>query len=81
MHRCLYIQEIVRNVASYSADQDVLPMALTCRTFHEPAMDFVWKELTGLGPLIRCLPEKLWTVELDEDNMDLAWIVVRPSLR
>ncbi|OJA09364.1 hypothetical protein AZE42_08536, partial [Rhizopogon vesiculosus] len=32
-------------------------LARTCRTFKEPALDTLWKNINGFEPLISCLPE------------------------
>lgn len=65
MHRCLQIQEIlhviIRNLEGSSSD--LIAAALVCRAFYEHAMDHVWKDLRGLGPLIRCLPDDAYTCE------------------
>ncbi|KAG1776422.1 hypothetical protein EV702DRAFT_349801 [Suillus placidus] len=38
----------------------LLALALTCKSFTEPALDLLWRHLGGLEPLIRCLPQSLW---------------------
>ncbi|KAG2038350.1 hypothetical protein BDR03DRAFT_918573 [Suillus americanus] len=38
----------------------LLALALTCKSFTEPALDLLWRHLDGLEPLIRCLPQSLW---------------------
>jgi hypothetical protein len=32
-------------------------LARTCRTFKEPALNALWKNMNGFKPLILCLPE------------------------
>ncbi|RDB23316.1 hypothetical protein Hypma_009322 [Hypsizygus marmoreus] len=36
-------------------------LAITCRTFTEPALDELWKVQRVLKPLIRCMPADLWS--------------------
>ncbi|KAG1791798.1 uncharacterized protein BJ212DRAFT_1293645 [Suillus subaureus] len=38
----------------------LLALALTCKSFTEPALDLLWRHLDRLEPLIRCLPQSLW---------------------
>ncbi|KAG1846073.1 hypothetical protein DFJ58DRAFT_501358 [Suillus subalutaceus] len=38
----------------------LLALALTCKSFTEPALDLLWRHLGGLEPLIKCLPQSLW---------------------
>lgn len=67
MHHCLCIQEVVHNIACHGTGRDLVSMALACRAFYEPAMDNMWRDLPGMGPLIGCLPETFWeVVEADE---------------
>ncbi|KAG1748242.1 uncharacterized protein EDB91DRAFT_1112875 [Suillus paluster] len=40
--------------------KSLLVLALTCKSFTEPALDLLWRHLGGLDPLIRCLPQSLW---------------------
>ncbi|OSC98807.1 hypothetical protein PYCCODRAFT_916029 [Trametes coccinea BRFM310] len=35
-------------------------LARTCRVFHEPALNALWKHQTTLAPLVRTLPEDAW---------------------
>ncbi|OAX38264.1 hypothetical protein K503DRAFT_818195 [Rhizopogon vinicolor AM-OR11-026] len=41
----------------------LLALALTCESFTGPALDLLWRELDGLDPLIRCLPQSLWKLD------------------
>lgn len=70
MHRCLIIDEILQNVAAHlTDDQSRLRMALSCRTFDEPAMDSLWSDsLGGLKPLVQCLPEDATSMTDDDPN-------------
>lgn len=70
MHRCLIIDEILHNVAAHlTDDQSRLRMALSCRTFYEPAMDSLSSDsLGGLKPLVKCLPEDSTGMTVDDPN-------------
>lgn len=59
MHSCLMIDEALVNIVKDVEGSTLLNIALTCRTFYEPAMDQVWYELGGFKPLIRCLPKNI----------------------
>ena len=65
MHRCLYIHEVLENIVSLS--EGGLPnLGLACRAFYEPAMDLLWRDMNGIEPLVRCLPEAVLSVK---DNL------------
>jgi hypothetical protein len=34
----------------------IAALARTCRTFKEPALDVLWKDINGFKPLLSCLP-------------------------
>ncbi|KAJ8582698.1 hypothetical protein M405DRAFT_776226, partial [Rhizopogon salebrosus TDB-379] len=68
MHICLlpieillHIFAIINDRGCYQARLDSLAtiaaLARTCRTFKEPALDTLWKDMQGFKPLILCLPE------------------------
>ncbi|KAF8434547.1 hypothetical protein L210DRAFT_3649048 [Boletus edulis BED1] len=71
MHHALEIQEIFCNILfycyqSYLTAQErkqalavptLAALARTCRTFKEPALDLLWRDLDDSSPLARCLPE------------------------
>ncbi|KAG1876405.1 hypothetical protein F4604DRAFT_697118 [Suillus subluteus] len=40
--------------------KSLLALALTCKSFTGPALDLLWRQLAGLEPLIKCLPQSLW---------------------
>ncbi|KAJ7109020.1 hypothetical protein C8R43DRAFT_183837 [Mycena crocata] len=73
MHRALEIQDILetifRNLEAHMPKLGV-PMqrwaelnalARTCKTFHDPASDLLWRTTT-LGRLLRCLPRDLFVL-------------------
>ncbi|KAH9919410.1 uncharacterized protein B0H18DRAFT_636572 [Fomitopsis serialis] len=74
MHRALTIREFIEMVVDEDtrpfslADPTLLALALTCRTFQEPALDMLWASQYGLGHLVQCLPEDLWTYS--DNSMD-----------
>lgn len=37
-------------------------LARTCRAFHDPATDLIWKKIPGLSALLRCLPDDAWEI-------------------
>ncbi|KAG1885522.1 hypothetical protein F4604DRAFT_1572914 [Suillus subluteus] len=41
-------------------NKTLLALALTCKSFTGLALDLLWEDLSGLAPLIRCLPVNLW---------------------
>ncbi|KAG2156604.1 uncharacterized protein EDB93DRAFT_1221751 [Suillus bovinus] len=43
-----------------SRNQTLLALALTCKLFTGLALDFLWQDLSGIAPLIKCLPSNLW---------------------
>ncbi|KAJ7025179.1 hypothetical protein C8F04DRAFT_1269536 [Mycena alexandri] len=74
MHRCLRIQDVVEVVFGYLEPQfpraGVIPqtwkelarLGRTCKDFHNPALDCLWRSAT-LGNLLRCLPPDLCVVD------------------
>ncbi|KAG1837625.1 hypothetical protein DFJ58DRAFT_620385, partial [Suillus subalutaceus] len=41
-------------------NKTLVALALTCKSFTEPALKLLWQDLPGLAPLIKCLPRSLW---------------------
>ncbi|KAH9834014.1 uncharacterized protein C8Q71DRAFT_859688 [Rhodofomes roseus] len=64
MHRALTIQELVCLIAGEVDGKHALrALALTCRAFHEPALDGLWFfPNDGLVNLVKVLPTDLWEV-------------------
>lgn len=48
--------EVVEKIA-YDVDKGLLNVSLVCQAFYHPAMDALWKNMGGIEPLVRCLPE------------------------
>ncbi|OAX31738.1 hypothetical protein K503DRAFT_703255, partial [Rhizopogon vinicolor AM-OR11-026] len=62
----------------------IAALARTCRAFKEPALDVLWKNMDGLGPLVSCLPENVKLDVLNSDPNVISWIFlihVEQSLR
>src|SRR5882757_3999541 len=55
--RAMSISELRWNIfqmvdaGSYARNMTLLALALTCKSFTEPALDLLWRELHGLSPL------------------------------
>ncbi|KAL0961093.1 hypothetical protein HGRIS_006075 [Hohenbuehelia grisea] len=71
MHRCLHIEEVIRNVAAslrtddMESHRDTLPtlasMAVTCHSFKEVALDQLWYKLyESILPLVMLFPKDSW---------------------
>jgi len=74
VHRCLLIPEILGLVCEVlREDQTTGPpneqlatlaaLARTCRAFEGPALDFLWREVSGLRLLLCVMPSDLFKVE------------------
>jgi len=44
-------------------------LARTCKTFQNPALDFLWREQDTLTNLLKCLPSHLWEEEAGSSNV------------
>jgi hypothetical protein len=65
-HVCLLPPEILLNIFTTirednpgEASRTVASLASTCRTFKEPALDVLWENISGVKPLLSCLPESV----------------------
>lgn len=73
MHSCLRIPEILSIILDHLGWVSGRPqetfalLARTCRLFHAPALDRLYRSVFGLAPLIMTMPEDLWCTE--GDNM------------
>ncbi|KAF9477596.1 hypothetical protein BDN70DRAFT_934095 [Pholiota conissans] len=59
MHSALLIDEILRQIFSFNsgdARPSLVSAALTCKAWKDPALDFVWDQLSSFGPLLSLLP-------------------------
>ena len=63
MHTCLQVADIVEHFVEHLCVEGryrkgwLIHMALTCRTFYEPAMDILWRELDDFLLLLKCFPD------------------------
>ncbi|KII86169.1 hypothetical protein PLICRDRAFT_700290 [Plicaturopsis crispa FD-325 SS-3] len=93
MHHCLQISEIMSLVCSELPCEngtvglgELASLARTCRAFHDPALDVLWRTLRSLEPLIRTLPADLWEIRdpgtiTDSNGNSIqhrAFVFVRP---
>jgi hypothetical protein len=68
-HVCLLPAEILCDIFTIIHKDDSKPnsratvaaLARTCRTFQEPALDVLWRDVKGFKPLLSCLPEGVVT--------------------
>ncbi|OBZ72428.1 putative feruloyl esterase B-1 [Grifola frondosa] len=69
MHRALQIRELLDIVIKYircgGDTRTVAALAVTCRAFHDAALDRLWWTLKGLEHLVMCLPSDAWEVSHD----------------
>ncbi len=63
MHQALFIPEILHDVCTHATDTTLVSLALSCKSFHETAIQALWNELCDLNPLIKCFPEDIWTID------------------
>jgi len=67
MHECLEVLDIIRLIfeavrddPSRVASQTLIDLAVTCRSFHDVALDTLWFKQTSLVPLLKILPRIFW---------------------
>ncbi|KAJ7487115.1 hypothetical protein FB451DRAFT_1554194 [Mycena latifolia] len=79
MHRSLGIPEVVHMIFAHLASGDSATpanraalgrLAIACRSFTNPALDILWHDQAGLGPLLNCLH----TTVLDSELEDELWV-------
>ncbi|KAG6895805.1 hypothetical protein C0992_012357 [Termitomyces sp. T32_za158] len=59
MQRALLIDEIIRHIFHFSAETglDTLnALARCCRTWEDPALDYLWTRLSSIAPLLQLIP-------------------------
>ncbi|KAG2345905.1 hypothetical protein BDR05DRAFT_960200 [Suillus weaverae] len=60
MHKCLQIAElfdvVCKRVLATGHQGSLAALCRTCRLFHEPALDVLYKSLESLRPLLFCIP-------------------------
>ncbi|KAJ7666772.1 hypothetical protein DFH06DRAFT_1040271 [Mycena polygramma] len=68
MHRTLSIPEIVGLICEHleggyrirESRADFAALARTCKSFHDPALDKLWRRQNTLAHVLKCLPSDLW---------------------
>ena len=60
MHRCLSILDIQWLIFSYCRRRTLVKLAMTCKSFHETALDLIWRKIR-FNNLIKAMPADLWT--------------------
>ncbi|KAI0076369.1 hypothetical protein K474DRAFT_1663028 [Panus rudis PR-1116 ss-1] len=81
MHRCIQVDEILRVIIHFvspsiprtvgqleARNKSFLSLALTCRTFRDPAIDALWETQYGIWNLVKHFPEDLYKVSTTEEN-------------
>ncbi|KDQ62099.1 hypothetical protein JAAARDRAFT_189472 [Jaapia argillacea MUCL 33604] len=75
MHHCLEISEILTKIFE-KVDLSELPaIAVTCRSFHDPALDILWAVVTGLDDMITLMPADAWSEEVLLDGSSIVSFV------
>jgi hypothetical protein len=66
VHRCLFIPEILDAICNEldqlsgrERNSSLGTIALTCRSFEETAMNYLWSQLFDIVPLVKCMPSDL----------------------
>ncbi|KAJ6554829.1 hypothetical protein B0H19DRAFT_1072176 [Mycena capillaripes] len=71
MHPCLKIPELVHLIFSNFATEygrngkALSKLGQTCRAFHDPAMDLLWKDPGGFR-ILQCMPSDLFTIKVTQ---------------
>ena len=64
MHRCLYVDEILRLIAcelvTSRTGATAVCLACCCRGFEDPVLDALWTTQFELSPLFKCFPGDVW---------------------
>ncbi|KAJ6460990.1 hypothetical protein C8R45DRAFT_1220899 [Mycena sanguinolenta] len=47
---------------------ELAALARTCKTFHDPALNFLWREQETLVNILKCLPSHLWKYEIEQTS-------------
>ncbi|KAJ6454259.1 hypothetical protein C8R47DRAFT_226451 [Mycena vitilis] len=78
MHRTLSIPEIVGLICEHleggyrvlESRADFAALARTCKSFHDPALDKLWRRQNTLAYVLKCLPSDLWEETNDANDAD-----------
>lgn len=74
VHQCLLVPEILGLVCEVIREDCIMgllnqrlatlaALARTCRAFEGPALDFLWRDISGLRPLRCIMPSDLFKME------------------
>ncbi|KAG1869802.1 hypothetical protein C8R48DRAFT_99907 [Suillus tomentosus] len=63
MHPALRNLEVVDIIVSHTNHGTLPALASTCRIFEDPVLDVLWRNLSSVETLTRCMPGDLFTVE------------------
>lgn len=62
-HEFLGYGDIVECICQHcDRTRTLFSLALTCHATSESALDALWRTIDDIIPLIRCMPDDLWTV-------------------
>jgi hypothetical protein len=82
MHHCLDIPELICIIFELvSSNRDIVALALTCKTFRDPALRTLWAKLPSFDPLVRCLPNDIWKEEVKEFTRNSKRVFVTNLVR
>ena len=70
MDHCLRIPEVVDYICLALSGRNALSMGLAHKTFLEPALDSLWRQINSFKPLMSCLPSDLLSVEVRGNTWD-----------
>jgi hypothetical protein len=76
MHICLQIAEILTKIfASYDDDKESIKalysLTLVCKTFHEPALDALWRFQRSFVTLLKMFPKDAW-IEAEDPEVAVS---------
>ena len=57
MHKALRVVDVFLNVCEDVNSPTLAALARTCKTFHGPAIQMLWRTLASLAPLIMLFPQ------------------------
>ncbi|KAJ7673770.1 hypothetical protein DFH06DRAFT_1467221 [Mycena polygramma] len=86
MHCCLQIRELQDLILShYNTDphgdaQVLARLGRTCKTFHDSAMDVLWRELHDFIEILRCIPSGLFDVVPSLRKRERVLRLLRPII-
>jgi hypothetical protein len=74
MHFALHIHEILAIILDFLYEdalglRALVALSVSCKIFHEPALDTLWHTLPGWAPLVKCLPQDAWEVKIEDGNI------------